>query len=164
MRLRWAIAMGLLLAALTGTYLYNKYRIAPKVEFSRLDLTDLNGNPVPIDAWRGKKLMVNFFGTWCPACIHEFPLLEETQALLAKDGYVFISVSDEPVAKLKAFRQRINARIVVLHSNRTLKEMDINTIPTNYVLNENGGIVFKQVGEITASPSDFATTLRGLFN
>lgn len=164
MRIKILIAIVLLIGASVGVYLYGKYRIAPKVEFSALDVTDLNGNPIAIDAFKGKKVLVNFFGTWCGACIHEFPLLGETQDMLANDGYVFVCVSDEPVAKLKAFRQRINARIVVLHSNRTLKEMGINTIPTNYVLSPNGEIVFKQVGEITSSPTQFAAQLRGLFH
>ena len=159
MRYKWAVALTLIIGLAVGGYLYNKYRIAPAVQFSTLDLVDLNGQAIDIDKLKGKKVFVNFFGTWCGPCLHEFPVLERTQILLSEKDYVFICVSDEAPAKLKAFRQRVNAHVVIAQSKRTLKEMGINTIPTNYVLNTNGEIVFKQVGEITETPEEFAQRL-----
>lgn len=164
MRYKWIAIFLVVLAAGVGGYLYNKYRVAPSVQFTTLDLIDLNGNPIDIEELKGKKVFVNFFGTWCGPCLHEFPILERTQAILESEDYVFICVSDEEPARLKAFRQRVNARIVIAHSKRKLKEMGINTIPTNYVLNAQGHIVFKQVGEITSTPAEFAQQLRSISN
>lgn len=164
MKVKVLVILLLIAGVAVGGYLYNKYRIAPSVEFSALDINDLNGNPVPMSNLKGKKVFVNFFGTWCGPCLKEFPILERTQDLLANDDYVFVCVSDEPTARLRAFRQRVNARILVLHSNRKLKDMGINTIPTNYVLNTEGKVAFKQVGEITSTPAQLAEQLRGLMN
>lgn len=161
MRYSWIIILLLVIGISTGGYLYDKYRIAPAVQFNTLDLTDLNGKPVNMEELKGKKVFVNFFGTWCGPCLREFPLLERTQQQLQQE-YVFICVSDEEPAKLKAFRQRVNARIVIVHSKRTLKEMGINTIPTNYVLSQRGEIVYKQVGEITETPQELAKRLRSM--
>lgn len=162
MRYKWIVVLLVVLAVGVGGYLYNKYRVAPAMQFSTLDLIDLNGNPIDIEGLKGKKVFVNFFGTWCGPCLHEFPILERTQAILENEGYLFICVSDEEPAKLKAFRQRVNARIVIAHSKRSLKEMGINSIPTNYVLNPQSEIVFKQVGEITGTPDEFAQQLRNI--
>lgn len=164
MRYKWIAVLVLVLAAGIGGYLYNKYRIAPSVQFSTLDLVDLNGNQIDLEELKGKKVFVNFFGTWCGPCLHEFPVLEKTQALLENEDFVFICVSDEDPAKLKAFKQRVSARIVIAHSKRPLKSMGINTIPTNYVLDTKGEIVMKQVGEITSSPTAFAEHLRSTIN
>ena len=39
-------------------------------------LQDLDGNEHRLSALRGQWVMINFWATWCPPCIHEMPELE----------------------------------------------------------------------------------------
>ena len=32
--------------------------------------------PVALEAFRGKPVVLNFFGSWCPPCVRELPALE----------------------------------------------------------------------------------------
>ncbi|MBW3624463.1 MAG: redoxin family protein [Armatimonadetes bacterium] len=34
---------------------------------------DMDGKPVSLDQYKGKVVLVNFWGTWCPACMAEMP-------------------------------------------------------------------------------------------
>jgi len=163
MRNKLIVGIALIVLLLVGGYLYNKYRIAPRVKFNALELYDVKGKPFSTDELKGKKVFVNFFGTWCGPCMHEWPLLEATQAILEKEGYMFIAISDEPVKKLDRFTERNNTNIKVLYSQQKLKELKIFSVPTSYLLNEKQEIVFTQTGEFEGTPVQVAQQLRKAF-
>jgi thiol-disulfide isomerase/thioredoxin len=64
--------------------------------------TSLTGDPVKLASYRGKTVVLNFWGSWCSPCRDEAPIL----ALLAKQdsakGVAFLGddVQDSPVAAL----------------------------------------------------------------
>jgi peroxiredoxin len=136
----------ILVAVLTGGYFYNKYRIAPSVEFQSIALTDLDGRPVRLSDFQQKKLVLNFFETWCGPCVQEMPALEKAQERLRSSNFIFFSISDEPLGRLRAFVHATNCGLTVLHSERKFHDLRIFTFPTNYVLNSTGQIVFKNTG------------------
>ena len=62
---------------------------APDVTFS--SLTDDKGTKLAEQ--RGKVVLINFWGTWCPPCRAEFPaLVELTKPNLTRDDFLLISV------------------------------------------------------------------------
>jgi thiol-disulfide isomerase/thioredoxin len=59
-------------------------------------LAPLTGDPPPLlpADLSGKVTLVNFWGTWCPPCMQEFPHLDALRKELAKhDDFRFVSVS-----------------------------------------------------------------------
>lgn len=133
------------LALLAGIYLYQKYRIAPGIQFDALELTDLAGKPVRLSDYRGKKLFINFFATWCGPCVGEFPSLDHAAETLMPDNFLFIAISDESFQRLNAFNNRMGANhVILLRSSKTLHSMGVFTVPTNYLLNSGGKVVFEQ--------------------
>ena len=133
------------LALLAGIYLYQKYRIAPGIKFDNLELTDLAGKPVRLSDYHGKKLFVNFFATWCGPCVGEFPSLDRAAETLVPDNFLFIAISDEPIQRLNAFNNRMGAsHIILLRSSKTLHSLGVFTVPTNYLLNSGGKVVFEK--------------------
>ena len=139
----WSV--GIILAILVAGFFYNKYRIAPSVKFDTLELTDLSGNKVTIEKFKGKKLFINFFATWCGPCMGEMASIENAQQILSNDNFQFIMISDESTERLRAFQRQIS--IPVLHSAKKLSSFDIVTIPTTYLLNEKQEVEFKKTGE-----------------
>lgn len=135
----------IVIAVLIAGFFYNKYRIAPKIKFESLELTDINGNEISIDSFHNKKLFINFFATWCGPCMSEIASIENAQQILANDNFQFLLISDEPLARLKTFQQQ--TQLLVLHSEKKLSLLDIVTIPTTYVVNAKREIVYKQTSE-----------------
>ncbi len=136
---------GIVIAILIAGFFYNKYRVAPKLKFESLELTDINGNKISLDSFYHKKLFVNFFATWCGPCMNEMAAIENAQQILANDNFQFLLISDEPLARLKNFQQQ--TQLLVLHSEKKLSLLDIVTIPTTYIVNEKHEIVYKQTSE-----------------
>lgn len=147
MKNRLILIAGLLVAVLVAVYLYDKYRVAPKIKLTELALSDLNGQPVSLDTFRNEKLFINFFATWCGPCVKELPSIDAAQQVLKQENFRFILISDEPAALLQNFSERTGNRFLILRSERKLQQYSIFTIPTSYLLNTKGEIIFKHTGE-----------------
>lgn len=63
---------------------------------SLLELEPLTGDgqPIRLDDVRGKVVLINFWGTWCPPCRIEFPhMVNLQQQFHARDDFRLLSVS-----------------------------------------------------------------------
>lgn len=75
--------------------------------FSNLALLRPDGTPTTLADMRGKIAFLHFWGSWCPPCIREFPLLQGLYTGLGDDpriAFVFINFG-EPHAKSLAWMQ-----------------------------------------------------------
>lgn len=63
--------------------------ITPEFSF-----TDVNGRVHSIRDFEGKKIILNFWASWCPPCIKEFPLLLKAAAE-NKEDTIFIALSSD---------------------------------------------------------------------
>ena len=136
------------LAILIGVFLYHKYRVAPDIKFESLTLTYLSGQPVNLQSFKGKKLFLNFYATWCRPCVGEFPSHDKAAETLGPDNFLFISISDAPLTLLNRFSSRLNpSHIILLHSEKKLHDLGVFTVPTNYLLNDKGEVVLEKIGE-----------------
>ena len=64
-----------------------------------LVVQDLDGNQVKLSDFRGKVVVLNFWATWCPPCITEWPQVHQLAERLAEDTDVVVialSVDEEP--------------------------------------------------------------------
>ena len=111
---------------------------------------------------KGKVVVVNFWATWCPPCVAEFPDLVATQKKLAGKGVELLTVSLDDTDDLK------KAVVPFLSKNGVAKGAFINKdgqapdmgfftwlegktpsslgIPRTYILNRQGKVVAKLVG------------------
>ncbi|MWL88754.1 redoxin domain-containing protein [Cupriavidus sp. SW-Y-13] len=115
------------------------------------ELKLLDGSTVPASHWTGKPVVIEFWATWCPFCALQNPRLQalydktrgtklqvltisidrdprEAQAYLKQRGYTFPATMDSD-----ALRRAFGAR---------------RGLPELYVLDGNGRVVQKEVGEM----------------
>ncbi len=76
-------------AASNQTIITLKTQKAPDFSF-----TDINGQQYALRDFKGKKVIINFWATWCAPCIHEFPQLLEI-AKANPDNLVLIALSSD---------------------------------------------------------------------
>ncbi len=70
----FSVISGLILPYLqnSGTETVDKNTMQEeKVEIPNFEFKDKEGNVVEFDSFRGKPVVINFWGTWCPFCVAE---------------------------------------------------------------------------------------------
>lgn len=128
-----------------------------------LKLIDQDGKSTSLAEFKGKVIFMNMWATWCPPCIAEMPNINKLHKEMG-DEVVFVMVSlDDDFETAKAFNKRkgYNFSIYALQSNRPAMYQS-STVPTTYVINANGELVFTHKGMANYNSSKFKKFLNGL--
>jgi len=108
-----------------------------EIDYTTLQLTDLDGNDISLEQFKNKTVFVNFWATWCRPCIKEMPRIDLQRKILEREGYAFVFISDEKLETLNNFKEKNNFDFNYFHAKTNLKELGINTYPTTVILNKN---------------------------
>jgi thiol-disulfide isomerase/thioredoxin len=123
--------------------------------------TTLDGAALDTTRWRGKVVVVNTWGSWCPPCNAEAPDLQRTWESFKGKGVEFLGVDlrDSPETGL-AFQRRFGLTYPSLRwdGGSVLLQMKgkATATPTTLVLDRSGRLAGRISGRADAS------TLRGL--
>ncbi len=128
---------------------------APEVSFQNLD-----GQTVSLSAYRGKVVLVNFWGTWCEPCLSEIPSLIKFQQEYGSKGFTVLGVAMEDgkatVASFVAKPQfDVDGQKVAMNYPVVLGNQDVASkfsccigFPTSYIISKDGKLVQKVIGPI----------------
>ena len=110
---------------------------------------DLNNNPVDLIQYKGKRIVLNYWATWCGPCIKEMPGLKRAEKILQDHNYIFLLVSDEKIKKVSEFKNNKNFDFNFLKSTKSIETHGVYSLPTSYIFDENGKKIETIVGTIT---------------
>ncbi len=68
----------------------------------RIELADMNGQPIDLNQYRGKTVFINFWATWCKPCLEEMPSIEKAQAILKDKNITFLLASNEELKRIQS--------------------------------------------------------------
>ncbi|GIN89234.1 thiol:disulfide interchange protein tlpA [Siminovitchia terrae] len=120
------------------------------------ELETLDGNSVKLSDYRGQKVMLNFWASWCPPCKAEMPHIENYYKTKAKQENVEILA-----VNLTSVERGVNARkkvkkfieeygltfpVPLDESGKLGKTYQAFTIPTTYMIDTNGMVHTRIIG------------------
>jgi peroxiredoxin len=110
-----------------------------------ISLKDLSGSMVRLSDYRGKLVLVNFWGSWCSACKEEMPGFKKVfQEYHARGFTVFaVAVNDVPSA-VKEFS--LSFPVVMADRQVGRDYGDVVHIPVSYLVGKDGKIIRKVKG------------------
>jgi thiol-disulfide isomerase/thioredoxin len=133
----------------TRNHIAAMHSLAP--EFS---LTDLGGQNLDLASYRGKVVLLNFWATWCAPCRTEAPRLADLQNRYRDRGLqvIGISLDDDPRAVHIFYQQfKMNYPVAVGDANLAERYGGILGLPVNYLIDRDGRIYAKHIGEVDIS-------------
>jgi thiol-disulfide isomerase/thioredoxin len=116
-----------------------------------LALEQLGGGTLDLAALRGRVVLVNFWASWCPPCVHEMPSMQRLKEKLAGRPFTILAVNmAEPENDIREFLKKLPVDFPVLldRDGAVLKRWKAFVFPTSYVLDTEGRIRFAVYGVV----------------
>jgi peroxiredoxin len=121
-------------------------------------LKDVSGNVVESTRFSGKPTVLNFFATWCPACVEEIPGFVDVYNKYRDRGLelVGISLDTDTRKELPAFvmHHRIGYRILLGDLDTTRAFGGVSSLPTTVFIGKDGTIRAVHVGYLDRETFD----------
>lgn len=120
--------------------------IPPPMDFA---LQDLDGGRVRLSELKGKVVVINFWTTWCPSCRIEMPDLEKLHQRFKADDFVLLAVDlRESRQTVRQYLQahKLSFTALLDSDGEVGQRFGIRSIPTTFILDQNGGMVGKAIG------------------
>lgn len=140
----------------------NKGEQAPDFE-----LTTLAGEPIRLSELQGKKVILNFWATWCPPCKAEMPHMQNFYEDYAETENVEIVAvnltSGDREASVEEFVKDygLTFPIPMDVEGEVGQKFQAVTIPTSYIIDTNGMIQHKIVGPMDETMiQDFVSNIK----
>jgi peroxiredoxin len=102
-------------------------------------LVDIEGNTHHLEAYRGQRVVLNFWASWCGPCISEIPAFSKFSTEYPEVPVFGLSTDPTTEAAKKAV-ERLEIPYPVLMAGHVANAYDISSLPTTIVVDENGRV------------------------
>lgn len=126
----------------------------------KTSFVDLYENNLDLSVYKGKRIVINYWATWCGPCIKEMPSIKRAEEILEDYGYIFLLVSDETISEISNFKNYSNFNFNFLKSIESYETLGIYSMPTSYIFDENGKIIETIVGAIEWDSEEMINKLK----
>ena len=116
-------------------------------------VTSIDGEPIALEAFRGKVVVLDLMATWCEPCSRQMEELNQLQAAYPRSQVVILSIgvdATESEQQLRDFKERHFASWrFALDSDDVGTKYDAQSIPTMAVIDKDGNLVWRHSGVAT---------------
>jgi len=116
------------------------------------------GESLPMSAFQGRPLVVNFWATWCTPCVEEMPLIDIFFRQNQKNGWQVLGLAIDQPSRVRQFMGQfpVTYKIGLAGLNGTelgkLLGNDVGGLPFTVVLDAQGRLIQRKLGKL--SPDD----------
>ncbi|MGE7625338.1 peroxiredoxin family protein [Viridibacillus sp. NPDC096237] len=109
-------------------------------------LKNLTGETVKLSDYRGKKILLNFWASWCPPCIQEMPYMQEYYKEYGDKSdmeILAVNMTRKEVGGIENIEKFIEEYeltfpIVLDDKGKVMDLYDVRSFPTTYIINKEG--------------------------
>lgn len=108
--------------------------------------------PFVLSEHRGRRVIINFWATWCTPCCNELPYFDEAYQQHQENATIIAIHSDLVTDDVEAYLSRFDYQLpfALDQTGEVIKQFGGSTmLPLTIVIDENGIIVYNAVGSVT---------------
>jgi peroxiredoxin len=109
-------------------------------------LKDPDGKEISLSDYKGKKVLLNFWATWCNPCKKEMPDLEKIHQSYPDVAVLAVNIDSNQDIKGFMTDLKLTFPTVLDVDEKVNKGYNVVSIPTSFFINEKGVIEKKVVG------------------
>jgi thiol-disulfide isomerase/thioredoxin len=157
---KWAALVALLVVGLAAMALLQARGTATAPDLVELHgqrpaelgaVMNARGAPEPIDAFRGKMVILNLWAPWCVPCLQEMPALDRLAARLPDADFAVVAVSKDPVGDSPSKRtfERMGLKRLNLYldpEGKLADAIEARGFPTTLILDRDGAPIAYREG------------------
>lgn len=133
-------------------------------------LIDIESQRMAMNSFKGKVIFINVWASWCGPCKAEMPSIEKLYASLDKNDIAFIMLSIDKKGNEDKINKYLRANDFTFPVFRPVYEGDssfpdilkVPSIPTTFVIDKSGELVFKKIGIANYYTKKFRSFMRNL--
>ncbi len=121
-----------------------------------IQLTQLDGQTVTLDQWKGQWRLINFWASWCPPCLKEIPLLVDAQQRWQTRNLQILGPAMDPQDRAAALTERFAVNYPVFYGNQDISAAatalgdTLGALPYSVLVDPEGTVRFQKHGEFDA--------------
>jgi thiol-disulfide isomerase/thioredoxin len=116
-----------------------------------------------VSSLRGKVVLLDFWGTWCPPCVSAVPALRGLQKHFKDDNFVLLSVSsdsDEAVVRRFTETNQMTWPQYWDRDRKVQQAFDVRAYPTYVLIDGDGVVQFRTTGGGAIEPAGLESAIK----
>ena len=118
---------------------------------SKSSFVNLSKQEVDLNLFSNKKIILNYWATWCGPCIKEMPDMMIAKKKLKDSDVSLFLVSDEDISVISKFVENNPYTLNFLKSNISNEMLGVYSLPTTILFDKKGNKVETIVGVLDFS-------------
>lgn len=118
------------------------------------ELKTVEGDKVALSDYKGKGVILNFWGTWCEPCKEEMPDLNRMNKIYQSKGVevLAVHVRDSPQQVKQFFSELpedVDLKVALDGSGDVMSAYNANDLPNTYIIDKDGVIKAHHKGQMS---------------
>ncbi len=143
-------------------------RYQEKKQAPAFTLNGLDGKKISLIDFKGKPVLITFWATWCDSCKEEMPILEKfSQGKRDQLTILLIAIDGERKRAVQTIvdKSKLSLPVLLLLKEKVMDQYGVRGwVPQTYLVDQEGMLVGKIIGQRDWSSAEAWSCMRELFN
>lgn len=104
--------------------------------------TGVDGQPLKLEDYKGKVVVLDFWAMWCPPCVRALPIVQKLHEEFADKGVVFIGMNNDGPGDMERLKKFLDDRKITFRQfppdEKVTQSFRIEAFPTMITIGKDG--------------------------